>query len=220
MPSDVGADTFRSRSGLRLGVMGGTFDPIHIGHMVTADEALHQLKLDEILFVPTGRAPHKRSQAASSEARFLMAAVAIAPHPHFWISRCEIDSPAVAYTVDTLGAIRARLAPDAELFFITGADAVLDILSWKDPEGILSQCTLIAATRPGYDLGRITDVLAGLKNRERVVTMEIPALAVSSSLIRERVADGRGVRYLVPESVDGLIRKLRLYGAGSADGAE
>jgi nicotinate-nucleotide adenylyltransferase len=211
---------FRSHPRLRLGIMGGTFDPIHVGHLVTADEALHQFQLDEILFMPTGHAPHKSAQAASAEARFLMVAVATSSHPHFWVSRQEIDKTEVAYTVDTLATLRAQLADDAELFFITGADAVLDILSWKDPEGILARCTLIAATRPGYDLSRVHETLAALTNHENVVIMEIPALAVSSSLIRERLAEGRSVDYLVPEGVAGMIRKMNLYCAAGADEAE
>jgi nicotinate-nucleotide adenylyltransferase len=202
---------FRSRPALRLGVMGGTFDPIHMGHLVTADEALHQFHLDEILFMPTGTPPHKVHQSASAETRFLLVSVATSSHPHFWVSRYEIDSSCVDYTVDTLDFLVSELAPDARLFFITGADAVLDILGWKDPEGILARCTLIGATRPGYDLGRLSATLSGLRNRDRVVTMEIPTLAISSSLIRDRVAQGRGARYLVPDQVAGLIDKLQLY---------
>ena len=204
-------DRFRSRPALRLGVMGGTFDPIHMGHLVTADEALHQFHLDEILFMPTGTPPHKGQQSASAETRFLLVSVATSSHPHFWVSRYEIDSRCVDYTVHTLDFLASELAPDAQLFFITGADAVLDILDWKDPEGILARCTLIGATRPGYDLGRLSVTLSGLRNRDRVVTMEIPSLAISSSLIRDRVAQGRGARYLVPDEVTRLIDKLQLY---------
>jgi nicotinate-nucleotide adenylyltransferase len=209
-------ERFRARRGLRVGVMGGSFDPIHLGHLVTADEALHQYSLDEILFMPTGTPPHKSHQSASPEVRLLMVDMATAPNPHFWVSRHEIDSPGVDYTVETLSFLAACLQPDAEIFFITGADAVLDILGWKDPEGILDRCTLIAATRPGYDLSRLSSLLAQLKHAERVVTMEIPALAISSSLIRERVAAGRGAGYLVPEVVGQLIDKLHLYAGPSA----
>jgi nicotinate-nucleotide adenylyltransferase len=196
---------------LRLGIMGGTFDPIHIGHLVTADEALHQFALDDILFMPTGTGPHKQREVTSAEMRYLMVGVATASHPHFWVSRHELDRPGVDYTADTLAGLRELLRDDAELFFITGADAVLDILTWKEPERLLSLCTLIAATRPGYDLGRLSTVLAGLAHRERVVVMEIPALAVSSSMIRERVALGRGCRYLVVEEVRQMIEKSGAY---------
>jgi nicotinate-nucleotide adenylyltransferase len=213
-------ERFRDRPGLKLGVMGGTFDPVHIGHLVTADEALCQFDLDEIVFVPTGAPPHKGLQSASPDIRHLMVHVAVASHPHFWVSRLEIDRAGTDYTVDTLAVLKALLRPDARLFFITGADAVLDILGWKDPEGILALCTLICATRPGYDLGRLAGVLAPLHHKDRVVTMEIPALAISSSIIRARVAAGRGARYLVPEGVAQLIDKLGLYRRKESFGSE
>ncbi len=199
------------RPGLRLGIMGGTFDPIHIGHLVTADEALHQFALDDIVFMPTGQGPHKPGETTSAELRYLMVHVAVASHPRFWVSRFEIDRPGVDYTADTLAALGRLLRDDARLFFITGADAVLDILTWKDPERILSLSSLIAATRPGYDLGRLAGVLGGMEHRERVLLMEIPGLAVSSSMIRERVASGRSCRYLVPEGVRQLIEKTGAY---------
>ncbi len=200
------------RSGLRLGIMGGTFDPIHIGHLVTAEEALLQFELDEIVFMPTGQPPHKSSQVASPEARYMMASVATATNPRFWVSRLEIDDAGVDYTVDTLDRLRAACRPDAELFFITGADAVLDILTWKEPDRLLGLCEVIAATRPGYDLGRLAGVLADLAHKENVHVMEIPALAVSSSMIRERLAQGKSVRYLVTEGVAALIAKSDSYG--------
>jgi nicotinate-nucleotide adenylyltransferase len=199
------------RPRLRVGIMGGTFDPIHIGHLVTADEALHQFGLDDILFMPTGTGPHKQPQVTSAELRYLMVSVAIASHPRFWVSRYEIDRPGIDYTADTLAGLRGVMRDDAELFFITGADAVLDILKWKEPERLLSLCTLIAATRPGYDLGRLSSVLSGLTHLDRVVVMEIPGLAVSSSMIRQRVAAGKGCRYLVLEGVRQLIEKSGVY---------
>lgn len=199
------------RPALRLGIMGGTFDPIHIGHLVTAEEALLQFELDEIVFMPTGQSPHKSSQVASPEARYMMASVATATNPRFWVSRLEIDDPGVDYTVDTLDRLRAECRSDARLFFITGADAVLDILTWKEPERLLGLCEVIAATRPGYDLGRLAGVLADLPHKENVHVMEIPALAVSSSMIRERLAQGKSVRYLVTEGVAALIAKSDSY---------
>jgi nicotinate-nucleotide adenylyltransferase len=201
---------FEAVKGLRLGIMGGSFDPIHIGHLVTASEALERFGLQEILFMPTGTAPHKAAQTAPADLRYLFAAVATAGNPHFWVSRYEMDTPGVDYTVDTLLHLRRVLAADAELFFIVGADAVLDILTWKEPDRELA--TVIAATRPGYELDRLSTVLAGLERRDRVHVMEIPALAVSSSLIRERLARGRSVRYLVPEGVVELLDKSGVYG--------
>lgn len=205
------------RPGFRLGIMGGTFDPIHIGHLVTAEEARQQFSLDEILFMPTGTPPHKTRQVASAELRHLMVSIATATHPHFWVSRYEMDVPGVDYTVDTLTHISRRLSASTEVFFITGADAVLDILTWKQPERVLELAAVIAATRPGYDLGRLSGVLAGLERGERVHVMEIPALAVSSSMIRARLRQGRGCRYLVPEGVGEMIEKSGVYANPEAD---
>lgn len=196
----------------RLGIMGGTFDPIHIGHLVTAEEARQQFALDDIVFIPTGQPPHKSGQIASPEDRFLMTLAATTSHPHFWVSRLEIDSAGADYTVDTLTDLRDRFSEDTSFFFITGADAVLDILAWKEPERVLELCQVIAATRPGYDLGRLAGVLEGLSRREHVHVMEIPSLAVSSSMIRERLRAGKGARYFVPEAVASLIDKAGLYG--------
>ncbi len=211
-------ERLRARPGLRLGIMGGTFDPIHIGHLVTAEEARLQFALDEVLFVPTGTPPHKVRQVASPELRFLMVSVATAEHPHFWVSRHEMEAPGVDYTVDTLAYLRSLLDPATELFFVTGADAVLDILTWKEPERVLELATIIAATRPGYDLSRLSDVLDHLANRERVHVMEIPALAVSSSMIRARLAEGRGCRYLVPPGIAELVDKWGTYSPGRKGG--
>jgi nicotinate-nucleotide adenylyltransferase len=206
------------RSGLRLGIMGGAFDPIHIAHLVTAQEALLQFRLDEVMFLPSGRPPHKKRQLAPAEFRYLMVAVATASHPRFSVSRLEIDRAGVGYTVDTLEYLAAHLAPDARLFFITGADAVLDILTWKDPPGVLGLCTLIAATRPGFDLSRLSAVLASLGPEvvgpapdAKVQVMEVPGLDISSSMIRERLAAGLPVRYLVPDAAMDLIDKTGQY---------
>jgi nicotinate-nucleotide adenylyltransferase len=200
--------------------MGGAFDPIHIAHLVTAEEALVQFGLDVVLFMPAGNHPFKARRLAPAEFRYLLVEVATASNPHFLVSRYELDTDGVTFTADTLECLAESLASDAELFFITGADAVLDILSWKDPERVLSLCTLIAATRPGYDLGRLAGVvnqlgpdfsLVGPDPRIRV--MEVPALAISSSMIRERLASGKAARYLLPDSVAELVEKAGHYSA-------
>ena len=198
--------------------MGGAFDPIHIAHLVTADEALVQFDLDEVLFMPAGNHPFKSRKLAPADFRYEMVAAATASNPHFLVSRYELDKEGVTYTADTLTFLARSLAPDAELFFVTGADAVLDILSWKDPERVLTLCTLIAATRPGYDLGRLAEVLAHLGPgysldgpEARVRVMEVPALAISSTMIRERLASGRTVRYLLPDTVAELAEKAGYY---------
>jgi nicotinate-nucleotide adenylyltransferase len=204
--------------GLRLGIMGGAFDPIHIAHLVTAQEAWVQFRLDEVMFLPSGHPPHKKRQLAPAEFRYLMTAMATASNPNFSVTRLEIERPGVGYTVDTLQYLTSLLAPDARLFFITGADAVLDILTWKDPAGVLQQCTLIAATRPGFDLSRLSAVLASLGPHvvgpgpdARVQIMEVPGLDISSSMIRQRLAAGLPVRYLVPDVVCELIDKSDEY---------
>lgn len=204
--------------GLRLGIMGGAFDPIHIAHLVTAQEALLQLRLDEVVFMPSGHPPHKKRRLAPAEFRYLLTVAATASHPRFSVSRLEIDRPGVGFTVDTLQYLARALAPDTRLFFITGADAVLDILTWKDPPGVLELCTLVAATRPGFDLSRLSAALACLGTDvvgpgpdSRVQVMEVPGLDISSSMIRARLEAGIPVRYLVPDAVCQLIEKSGEY---------
>ena len=198
--------------------MGGAFDPIHIAHLVTAEEALLQFGLDEIMFMPAGNHPFKARKLAPAEFRYLLVAVATASHPRFRVSRYELDKEGLTYTAETLEFMLDTLGAGTELFFITGADAVLDILTWKDPERVLELCTLIAATRPGYDLARLADVLEQLEltgrrraTRARVRFMEVPALAISSSMIRERLAAGKASRYLLPDSVAELVEKAGYY---------
>lgn len=194
----------------RVGVMGGTFNPIHTGHLVTADEARHAFGLAEVIFVPAGTPWQKdESDLAPAEDRYLMAVVATSSDPAFSVSRIELDRDGPSYAIDTLRALRAA-QPDAELYFITGADAILQILTWKDPDRVLAEARFIAATRPGYDLDRLEKELpAGLE--ERVTFMEVPALAISSTDVRRRVREGRPVRYLVPQGVSAYIEKRGLY---------
>lgn len=194
--------------------MGGTFDPIHYGHLVAAEEALVQFNLDRVVFMPTGEPVRKTHLRVSpAEDRYLMTVIATASNPDFGVSRLEIDRPGATYTVDTMTELRTIYGPETELFFISGADAILDILTWKDSAQLTDICTLIAATRPGYDLSRFEQQPEdeGL----RVEMMEVPALAISSTDIRQRVAERRPVRYLLPEAVAMYIRKNHLYG-GSA----
>jgi nicotinate-nucleotide adenylyltransferase len=191
--------------------MGGTFDPIHYGHLVTAEEALVQFNLDRVVFMPTGNPVRKTHEAvAPAEHRYLMTVLATADNPDFEVSRMEIDRPGATYTVDTMLELRSQYGPDADLYFVTGADAVLDILTWKDSERLAGVCTFIAATRPGYDLARFAEQPGSAQMR--VEFMEVPALAISSTDIRERMAARRPVRYLLPESVAAYARKNHLYG--------
>jgi nicotinate-nucleotide adenylyltransferase len=192
--------------------MGGTFDPVHFGHLVTAEEALVQFNLDKVVFMPTGRPIRKtHKHVSSAEDRYLMTVIATASNPDFEVSRLEIDRPGDTYTVDTMLQLREIYGPRTELFFISGADAVREILTWKDASRFAELCTFIAATRPGFD----TD-LGSLDSPQgaavpRVEAMEVPALAISSSDIRERVSARRPVRYLLPEAVAAYIEKNGLY---------
>ena len=193
----------------RLGVMGGTFDPIHHGHLLTAEEALQQFELDEVVFVPTGRPWMKEDRRVSPpEDRYLMVVVATASNPRFSVSRLEIERDGPTYTVETLRELKSERG-DVDLYFITGADAMLEIFQWKDPEETLELAHFIAATRPGYELAELEQ--DELTSHPRVTVMTIPALAISSTDIRERVRTGRPIRYLVPEGVQTYIEKAGLY---------
>jgi nicotinate-nucleotide adenylyltransferase len=190
--------------------MGGTFDPIHQGHLVTAEEAFWQFGLDEVLFVPTGQPWMKRHPDLSgAEDRYLMTVIATASNPNFSVSRLEVDREGPTYAVDTLRALQEQSGEDTELYFITGADAILEIFHWKDPEEVLGLAHFIAATRPGFDLARFE--AEEPTRHPKVTVMNVPALAISSTDIRGRVREGHSIRYLVPEGVKTYIDKARLY---------
>ncbi|QIK83878.1 nicotinate-nucleotide adenylyltransferase [Sanguibacter sp. HDW7] len=189
----------------RLGVMGGTFDPVHHGHLVAASEVAARFELDEVVFVPTGRPTFKQDdQVTEAEDRYLMTVVATASNPRFTVSRVDIDRPGLTYTIDTLRDLRAQ-RPDADLFFITGADAIAQITGWKDSAELFDLAHFVAVTRPGHvlDLGEL--------DASRVTAVEIPALAISSTDCRERARAGRPVWYLVPDGVVQYIQKHHLY---------
>lgn len=190
---------------MRLGVMGGTFDPVHHGHLVAASEVQNLFSLDEVAFVPSGQPWQKAGKLVSSaEHRYLMTVIATASNPRFWVSRVDIDRPGPTYTIDTLRDLAAQ-HPDAELFFITGADALEQIVSWKDADELFALAHFVGVTRPGYVLS--DDHLP----RDAVSLVEVPAMAISSSACRERVLAGRPVWYLVPDGVVQYIGKHRLY---------
>jgi nicotinate-nucleotide adenylyltransferase len=193
----------------RIGVMGGTFDPIHLGHLVAAEEAHWQFGLDRVVFVPAGRPWQKPVGVTPPEDRYQMAVLATASNPAFAVSRLEIDHPGPTYTVDTLRRLRTEQADGTRLYFIIGADAILQLLTWKEPDQVLAQAEFIAATRPGFDLDRLVSQVPGAAGR--VHRMEIPALAISASDIRARVARGAPFRYLVPDGVARYIHEHGLY---------
>ena len=187
----------------RIGVMGGTFDPIHNGHLVAAREVRRHFELDEVVFVPTGQ-PYQKRDVSAAEHRYLMTVIATASNPDFTVSRLEIDREGPTYTIDTLRELRAT-RPDAELFFISGADAVAQILEWKDAKELFSLAHFVAVSRPGHPL-----TVTGLPE-QHVSLLEVPALAISSTDCRSRVGRGFPVWYLVPDGVVQYISKYHLY---------
>lgn len=196
-----------------LAVMGGTFDPIHSGHLVAAEAVRQELEIERVLFIPAGRPPHKQSmRVAADEHRYLMTVLATANNPYFDVSRMEIDRPGMTYTIDTMRTLRKLCPADCRLYFITGADAAAQIISWKNPKDLVKICTIVAVTRPTYDK---SGILKELKKADipsdSFIFLEVPALAISSTDIRNRVAVGKTIRYLLPESVEQYIKKFDLY---------
>lgn len=190
---------------MRLGVMGGTFDPIHHGHLVAASEVQNRFGLDEVVFVPTGQPWQKAGSGVSAaEHRYLMTVIATASNPRFTVSRVDIDRGGPTYTIDTLRDLHAE-RPDDELLFMTGADALAEILSWKDADKLFDLAHFIGVTRPGHVLSD-----RGLPE-DRVTLMEVPAMAISSTDCRARVRSGHPVWYLVPDGVVQYITKYGLY---------
>jgi nicotinate-nucleotide adenylyltransferase len=193
-------------AGRRIGIMGGTFDPIHHGHLVAASEVANRFALDEVVFVPTGEPWQKGDIAVSpAEDRYLMTVIATASNPQFHVSRVDIDREGPTYTVDTLRDLRAEYGPKAQLFFITGADALQRMLSWKDTDLMFEMAHFIGVTRPGFALSG--DHLPA----DTVSLVQVPAMAISSTDCRARVAMGKPVWYLVPDGVVQYIAKRRLY---------
>ena len=190
--------------GKRIGIMGGTFDPIHHGHLVAASEVAGRFELDEVVFVPTGE-PWQKGSVSPAEDRYLMTVIATASNPRFHVSRADIDRDGPTYTIDTLRDLNAVYGPSATLFFITGADALAKILSWKDALEMLSLAHFVGVTRPGFELS------ASHLPADAVTLVEVPAMAISSSDCRARVEAGKPVWYLVPDGVVQYIAKRGLY---------
>lgn len=211
---DLGADGAPAR----LGIMGGTFDPIHIGHLACAEQAREAFGLDAVVFIPTGVPAFKRDRAVTpAPDRLAMCRLAVLPNRHFDVSSLEIDRPGVTYAVDTVRALRAHFPANVELFFITGADSILSIARWRESAAVASLTRFIAVTRPGYV---VTDAfkaeLASLGDYD-VSYLEVTALAISSSALRERVHDGFSLRYLTTLPVCDYIYRHGLYrGPGAA----
>lgn len=199
----------------RVGIMGGTFDPVHQGHLVTAEAVRSEFSLNKVVFVPSGQPPHKKGLLISDkEHRYIMTVLATAANPYFEVSRTEIERPGESYAIDTVRYFKNIMIPDAELFFITGADAIMEIVTWKEVEELFESCTFIAATRPGVNLSEMRKKLLTKltkSNIQKIIPIEVPAMAISSTDIRERVRNKSTIKYLVPESVENFIQKNDLY---------
>ena len=208
----------------RVGVLGGTFDPVHYGHLVVAEEVYTTLQLAEMVFVPAGQPPHKtNAEITIAEHRLEMLELAIASNPHFTISRVDLDRPGPCYTVDTLQLLRKQWGDKTAIYFVIGRDSLEELLSWHDPSGILEQLThLVAVTRPGYSESEayydwLEARLPGIK--QRLLIVDAPQFDISATDLRKRVAEGRPIKYQTPESVESYIIQYGLY-RPKLDGSE
>lgn len=204
----------------RIGVMGGTFDPIHFGHLVLAETVRESLDLAEVIFIPTGDPPHKKDQNVSDgHHRLQMVEKAIASNPHFTLSDIEVKRPGFSYTVDTLETLMKDYGPFCDLYFITGADAIVDIFAWKDVGRIIELSTLVAAARPGTDKKKLSDFLEDLPPYlyKKIELTQVPALQISSTDIRTKRAQDKTITYLLPREVEDYIYEQGLYHKGGQE---
>ena len=199
----------------RVGILGGTFDPIHVGHLMMAEAVRGEYHLDEILFIPAASPPHKQGQRITSAAhRYLMTVLATSSNPHFLVSDIEMKRPGPSYTIDTVYELRERF-PKTEFYFIIGTDVIAEIATWDRVEELLTLCQFIAASRPGQepDLARLRRELGAL-GEVRIHPVTTPELEISSTDIRQRVQRGASIRYIVPDAVEQYIYKEGLYRDG------
>ena len=192
----------------RIAVMGGTFNPIHYAHLISAEQVRAGLGYDKILFIPSARPPHKVADVdiIEPEHRYQMVLLAIAENPHFEVSRIELERAGPSYTIETLKALKELYGETTELAWIIGADSLIEYRIWKDFDEVLERCVMIATTRPNYDLNRVP-----LEIRKKVTTFPITGVDISATVIRERVRKGLSIQYLVPEGVDAYIEQHLLY---------
>lgn len=197
----------------KIGIMGGTFDPIHIGHLVTAEAVRNEYSLDRVLFIPAANPPHKKDQHVTPAFhRYIMTAMATYSNPFFHVSSIEMDRPGPSYTIDTIYELRKRYGTQTEIYFITGADAIQEIPTWDRIEELLGICHFIAATRPGCvpSVDNIKEHFGEL-GEQKIHRLNTPELEISSTDIRERIKKGYSIKYIVPESVENYIIKEGLY---------
>ncbi len=198
----------------RFAIMGGTFDPIHNGHLVTAEAVRDEFDLECVIFIPSGKPPHKdNSSVTHSWHRYLMTVIATVANPFFRVSRLEIERPGHTYTIDTLTHLKSICRSDAEIYFISGADAIAQIFTWKDSEKLLTMCNFVAVSRPGQDKDKLMSDIALIQKSYagKIYFLDVPALAISSSDIRNRVGKNKPIKYLLPEEVERYIEKQELY---------
>ena len=198
----------------RVGIFGGTFDPIHQGHLVIAEQVAQTLGLAWVIFVPGGVSPHKPASSikASAEDRLNMVEVATEGNDKFFVDRVEIDAGRPMYSVETVPLIKERHKGD-EWFFVAGADEVSKLLSWKEPDELLEETVMVAATRPGYDVSKLDHLAEALENVDKIIPVECTLMDISASGIRRMLAEGKSIRYLVPDRVHEIIYDRGLYGA-------
>lgn len=214
MHGTAAAVTSVSSQKIKIGVMGGSFDPIHYGHLVLAEEVRQHFGLERVIFIPVGKAPHKPFfQMAEDHQRYEMVRLAICNNPFFEVSRIEMDSEETSYTVHTLEKLKVLFGDAAELYFITGADTLLDLENWYHVERVLQLCTFVGATRPGYVSDALTEKAKQLTAQyaAHIELIAIPGLAISSTEIRERIQKGITVKYLLPDAVEAYILQEGLY---------
>jgi nicotinate-nucleotide adenylyltransferase len=197
---------------MRLGILGGTFDPIHIGHLILAEEARYLLELDRVLLAPAADPPHKRQHGKSpAEQRVQMVALAIADNPHLALSRVDVDRPGPHYTLDMVRLLHEQYGPGADLYFLMGLDSLADLPTWRQPLELMQACRLVAFSRPGadFDWYALEEALPGV--RQRVILLPMPQLEISGSDLRARAREGRPLRYLVLPQVEQYIEEHQLY---------
>lgn len=198
----------------KIGIMGGTFNPIHIGHLVIAEEVRCRFDLDKIIFIPAGNPPHKDyKNITAGKHRYQMTLLATIDNPYFDVSSIELAREGITYTIDTITTLREKCDKDVDLYFITGADSIIELSTWKQVDKLLNLCKFIAATRPGFDIAKIEDKVRELEARynKSIYSLSVPALQISSTDIRNRINQGMTVKYLLPESVEHYINKHNLY---------
>jgi len=198
---------------VKLAIMGGTFNPPHLGHLICAEEAYDHFKFDKVIFIPSARPPHKdNNEVLDAQHRYMMTLLAVQSNPHFEVSRIELDRPGRSYSIETVKELKLMYGQATELYWIIGADSVLDMFIWKDVDELLSLCNFVAINRPGYDLSK-----ADQRFLSKVQLFRATGVDISASKVRRRVEQGKTIRYLVPSNVENYISENGLYGYESTD---